>query len=94
VLLRRTDVTRVALVVLGIAAVATLGWWLFVHECANGGAMAGRYQTCVCRGIERLDFDATEADGPRRTVCLGIVTARTCYASRGGPEAPCAETER
>ena len=50
-------------------------WVLLHHECASGGAMGGWYRTCTCRGIEKVDFDATAADGPLRTVCLGWVTA-------------------
>jgi hypothetical protein len=68
-------------------------WMLLHHECASGGAMGGWYRTCTCRGIEKVDFDATAADGPLRTVCLGWVTARTCFRSRGGPEMRCDEIE-
>jgi hypothetical protein len=64
---------------------------LLLHrECAYGGGMPGWYRDCTCRGLERLDSDHTAADGPRRTTCLGIVTARRCYQYRGGPEVPCA----
>jgi hypothetical protein len=69
--------------------VATIAWTFFYHECAAGGAMGGWYKDCSCRGIERIDFDNTAADGPLRTVCYGLVAERTCYRSRGGPEISC-----
>jgi hypothetical protein len=71
-------------------AVAT-SWVFFYHECAAGGSMGGWYKDCSCRGIERVDYDRTAADGPLRSVCYGLVTRRTCYRSRGGPEVPCEE---
>jgi hypothetical protein len=60
-----------------------------IHLCADGGAMAGTYQTCECRGWEWELYDRTAADGPRRTLCLGLVRSRTCYQSRGGPSVAC-----
>jgi hypothetical protein len=63
--------------------------FLLVNRCADGGAMASRYQTCTCLGIERLQYDRTAADGPRRTLCLGLVTSTTCFRSRGGETVPC-----
>ena len=63
---------------------------LMLHrECAFGGGMPGWYRDCTCKGIERLDYDQTAADGKRRTTCLGLVTARTCYQYQGGPVVPC-----
>ena len=61
-----------------------------VRVCADGGAMGGAYRTCECRGREWQVFDRTAADGPRRTVCLGLVRSRRCYQSRAGPEVTCA----
>jgi hypothetical protein len=83
------NVSRRITMALGLTAALAAAWLLLHHECASGGAMAGWYRTCTCRGFERVDFDATAADGPRRTVCFGWVTSRTCYRSRGGPEIPC-----
>jgi hypothetical protein len=60
-----------------------------VHRCADGGAMSARYRTCECRGIEWVQYDRTAADGPRRTLCLGLVGSTTCYRSRGGEVTPC-----
>ena len=74
-----------ASVVLACAA----AWLALHHECAYGGGMPGWYRDCTCRGIERLDIDQTAADGPRRTVCIGVVTGRTCYGHRGGPTVAC-----
>ena len=69
-------------------------FWLLCQECAFGGGMAGWYQDCTCRGVEWVVSDQTAADGPRRTRCVGIVTARTCYRYRGGPEVACASVPR
>lgn len=71
-----------------VAALLTLGW-LLIRVCADGGAMASTYRTCECSGIEWRVYDRTAADGPRRTVCLGIVRSRTCFQSMNGPETPC-----
>ncbi len=80
---------RYGLLLGGLLIVAGAAWLLFYHECASGGAMGGWYKECDCRGVERLDFDRTEADGPLRSVCLGRVDSRRCYAFRGGPEVDC-----
>ena len=71
-----------------VAALLTLGWFL-IRVCADGGAMASIYQTCECSGVEWQVYDRTAADGPRRTICFGIVQSRTCFRSMGGPEVPC-----
>jgi hypothetical protein len=63
---------------LALALVVGLGLgWLLVSVCADGGAMAGR------------QYDRSAADGPRRTICFGLVTSTTCYRSRGGDVVPC-----
>lgn len=75
---------------LALTLVVGLGLgWLLVSVCADGGAMAGRYRTCECLGVEWLQYDRTAADGPRRTICFGLVTSTTCYRSRGGDIVPC-----
>jgi len=74
--------------------VVAFSWIFFYHECEAGGAMGGWYRDCSCRGIEHIDFDNTAADGPLRTVCFGLVAARTCYRGRGGPEIPCEEVDQ
>jgi len=68
--------------------VAALGLTL-IRVCADGGAMAGAYRTCECRGVEWQLYDATAADGPRRTLCFGFVSSRTCFQSRGGLKVSC-----
>lgn len=75
-------------------AAVWVSWAVFHHECAAGGAMGGWYMECSCRGAEYTDYDHTAADGPLRTICLGVVTKRTCYRGRGGPEMLCAEVVR
>ncbi|PYN98573.1 MAG: hypothetical protein DMD91_14925 [Candidatus Rokuibacteriota bacterium] len=70
----------------GLLAVAA---YLLIHDCAVGGAMGGRHRACRCRGVEWVVFDHTAADGPRRTLCFGLVTERTCYRNREGPAISC-----
>ena len=72
-----------------VVAVAVLLAAALIRVCADGGAMAGAYRTCKCRGVEWQLYDGTAADGPRRTVCVGFVSSRTCHQSRGGPRVPC-----
>jgi len=84
-------VSRRLTVGLSLICAAAIFWILLRHECASGGAMGSLFQDCTCRGVERVDFDDTAADGPLRTICFGWVTARTCYTDRGGLEIPCEE---
>ena len=62
---------------------------LTVHECAHGGGMGAAYSDCDCLGWEWEWYDRTAADGQRKTLCIGIVQARACYAYIGGPAVPC-----
>lgn len=66
--------------------VVLLGF-LFLHVCADGGAMASAYRTCHCRGTEWELYDRTPADGPRRTVCLGSFAPGRATSS--GPDLKC-----
>lgn len=75
---------------LGVSAIVGLGLaLLLIHRCAEGGAMASAYRACECRGIEWVQYDRTAADGPRRTICFGVIASRTCYRSRGGDVIAC-----
>ena len=76
-----------------VAAVVLILGLLLVNRCADGGAMAGRYRACECRGIEWVQYDGTAADGPRRTLCFGLVASTTCYRSRGGGVIPCGSSD-
>lgn len=81
--------TRPALLLAGLAmSVLLLGLFL-VRVCADGGAMGSTYRTCECSGVEWQLYDRTPADGPRRTLCLGVLRARACYQYREGPRVPC-----
>jgi hypothetical protein len=62
---------------------------LLIRICADGGAMGSAYQTCECRGFEWEVYDRIAADGPRRTVCVGILQSRTCHQFRDGPVVAC-----
>jgi hypothetical protein len=75
-------IVAAALLVLGVAT---------IRVCADGGAMAAMYRTCECAGVEWTLYDRTEADGPRRTLCLGVVRSRRCHQFRSGPDIVCPE---
>jgi hypothetical protein len=77
---KRLAVVGILFVVLGAA---------LIRVCADGGAMAARYQSCECDGLEWVLYDQTAADGPRRTLCLGWLRSRTCYQFREGPVVMC-----
>jgi hypothetical protein len=62
---------------------------LFTGECSYGGGMGAAYESCECLGIEWELYDQTAADGPRRTICIGIVQSTECYQYIGGPEVDC-----
>ena len=74
--------------VLMVLAVVVAGA-LFIRECAYGGGMGASYKTCECLGMEWELYDSRPADGPRKTLCLGIVRARTCRQTEGGPIVAC-----
>ena len=93
-MMMQTFLSRRWILVAGMLFALAVAWVVFYHECASGGAMGGWYRDCACRGIELVGFDKTAADGPLRTVCIGWVTARTCYQDRGGREIPCEQIKR
>ncbi|MGH7389558.1 MAG: hypothetical protein ACREM3_08900 [Candidatus Rokuibacteriota bacterium] len=70
-------------------AAGVVGAYLLVSECASGGNMGARYATCECLGVEWELHDQRPADGPHRTVCIGLVRSRTCYRMTGGPVVEC-----
>ena len=63
--------------------------FLFVGECAYGGGMGAAYRSCDCLGIEWVLYDGTAADGPRKTICIGIVRSTDCYLYIGGQRVEC-----
>jgi hypothetical protein len=73
----------------GLAVLAGTLALLLVRTCADGGNMGARDQTCECLGREWLLYDARPADGPRRTICIGIIRSWTCYRMTGGPVVDC-----
>ena len=44
---------------------------------------------CDCVGYEWLLYDRTASDGPRKTICIGIVRGTECYQYIGGPTKEC-----
>jgi hypothetical protein len=79
---RRTLLAAAAVIAVALAT---------IRICADGGAMASSYRTCDCAGLEWKLYDRTAADGPQRTICLGLVRSRTCYQFRSGPTVACPE---
>lgn len=63
--------------------------FLFSGECSYGGGMGATYKSCDCLGIEWELYDRTAADGPRKTICIGIVQSTECYQYIGGPKVDC-----
>lgn len=82
----RSKPLRKLLLALVLWAVAA---FLLVRECAFGGGMGARYKTCECLGIEWEMYDSRPADGPRKTICIGIVQSTTCYRMERGPVIEC-----
>ncbi len=80
---------RCVVATLVIVAVVLLSAFLLIHECAYGGGMGATYKTCDCRGVEWVLYDQTPADGPRKTMCLGLVRSTTCHRFREGPQMEC-----
>jgi hypothetical protein len=83
---------RVRDVGLGIVALLAGAAALLVSVCADGGDMGARYRTCACLGVEWELYDARPADGPHRTVCIGLVRSRTCYRMTDGPVVECSRS--
>jgi hypothetical protein len=77
---------RVALAVVTAGVVSV---YFLVSECAFGGNMGARYMTCECWGVEWELYDGRPADGPHKSVCIGLVRSRTCYQMTGGPVVEC-----
>ena len=64
---------------------------ILVNECSYFGGMGASMTACSCSGSEVLLYDRTASDGPRKTICLGIVRSVDCYQGPGGPLIACAE---
>lgn len=79
---------KIVLLLLTVLVLIAVGW-LLINECAYGGGMGAAYRQCDCLGMEWELYDRTAADGPRKTVCLGIVQSTQCYQSMGGPRVAC-----
>jgi hypothetical protein len=77
---------KTALVVVAAGALAAVR---LVRECAFGGGMGARDQTCRCLGVEWVLYDHRPADGPRKSICVGLVRSRTCHQFTDGPLIEC-----
>jgi hypothetical protein len=67
---------------------------LLIGECASGGGMGAPSRTCDCMGFQWELYDRRPADGPRRTLCLGLVRSTTCYRLPTGPPVDCRRLPR
>ena len=74
------------LIVLLLLAALSL---LFVNDCFYWAGMGAPYKSCDCLGVERELYDQTAADGPRKTICVGIVQSTQCYQYMDGPAIEC-----
>ncbi|MGH7319654.1 MAG: hypothetical protein ACRELA_08525 [Candidatus Rokuibacteriota bacterium] len=74
---------------LRVLALGVVAGFLLIREGAYGGGMGASYMTCQCLGVEWELYDSRPVDGPRKTICVGIVQSRTCYRSSGGPLVEC-----
>ena len=72
-----------------VVALYAVAGFLLVRECVYGGGMGAAYKTCECLGIDWEVYDARPADGPHKTICIGIIRSRTCYRFTGGPIIEC-----
>ncbi len=72
----------------GVLILLVVGVFL-INKCDYGGGMAASYWQCECLGYEWEVYDQTPADGPRKTLCLGVVQSITCYQFIGGPTVDC-----
>ena len=84
-MIRAKRIVMLLLVVLVLMASGLL----LINECAYGGGMGAAYKSCDCFGREWQLYDQTAADGPRQTVCIGVVQSTTCYRDMGGPRIEC-----
>ena len=75
-------VVVILVILIGIGAI-------LVNECSYFGGMGASMTACTCSGRELLLYDRTANDGPRKTICLGIVRSVDCYQGPGGPRIVC-----
>ena len=83
--MRLKNIVMPLLIVLFLLALG----FLFSRECSYGGGMGAAYRSCDCFGIEWELYDRTAADGPRKSICTGIVQSTECYQYIGGPKVEC-----
>ncbi len=82
-------VKKIVIALLLILVVVLTAGLLLVNECAYGGGMAAGYKSCDCSGMEWELYDRTAADGPRKTICIGIIRSTSCFMSMGGSSIAC-----
>lgn len=84
---------RLIVLALPILTVVIGGFIVFENVCATGGGSDSGYQVCGCLGYEFELYDQTSTGGPRRTICVGVITRRVCVQYRNAELRPCAGTE-
>lgn len=81
---------RIAWVIAAIGLLLGLGF-LAINECSYYAGMGASMKACTCTGREILVYDRTASDGPRKTICVGIVRTFECFQGPGGASIPCPE---
>ncbi len=87
----KRNLIRLGFILLALALLAVLFGFIFVHNCDSTGVMGQSVVACDCTGYEWLLYDRTEADGPKRSLCLGLVHERQCFEFTGGRQLDCRE---
>ena len=64
-------------------------WRILINDCSYVGGMGSSSTICDCSGIEWVLYDRTASDGPRKTICIGIVRSTRCYQYIDGPTVEC-----
>ncbi len=79
---------KVAALLAVIVVLTALGIVL-VNDCSSIGGMGWSVVKCECSGFQWVLYDRTEADGPMRSICIGLVQSRTCFQYVDGPRVEC-----
>ncbi len=74
---------------LAIAVLLTALGFALVNDCSSIGGMGWSVVKCECSGFQWVLYDRTEADGPMRSLCIGIVQSRSCFEYVDGPRVEC-----
>lgn len=62
---------------------------MLVGQCSYFAGMGASLTDCDCLGHQLLLYDRTAADGPRKSICIGLIRSVECYQYVGGPPVEC-----